>query len=186
MKTLDLTLCSPLRWLAGAVILTFSLSILAADFDSFVGHYSGSAMVVDNTADNTNTRQVTTYISKHKKGFRINWSTTKAKSGKSKEYTIDFVPTKRDHIYAAAQKVNVFGGKQPLDPLQGDPYMWARFTGKSMKMLGLLINEQGEFELFSYTRTLHDDGQAMSLRYLRLDEMGQQRVVEGKLRRQAD
>ena len=36
---------------------------------------------------------------------------------------IDFVPTKRDHIYAAAQKVNVFGGKKPLDPLQGDPYM---------------------------------------------------------------
>ncbi|MBT4628350.1 MAG: hypothetical protein HOC63_16875 [Rhodospirillales bacterium] len=55
-----------------------------------------------------------------------------------------------------------------------------------MKILGLLINEQGEFELFSYTRTLHDDGQAMSLRYLRLDETGQQRVVEGELRRQAD
>ena len=64
--------------------------------------------------------------------------------------------------------------------------MWARVTGKSMKILGLLINEQGEFELFSYTRTLHDDGQAMSLRYLRLDETGEQRVVEGMLRRQAD
>ncbi len=186
MKTLDLTLCSPLRWLAGAMILTFSLSTLAADFDSFVGHYAGSSAIVGNTEGTANSRGIVVDISKHKKGFRINWSTTKAKSGKRKEYTIDFVPTKRDHIYAAAQKINVFGGKQPLDPLQGDPYMWARFTGKSMKILGLLINEQGEFELFSYTRTLHDDGQAMSLRYLRLDETGEQRVIEGELRRQAD
>ena len=186
MKTLDLSLSTPLRWFAGAVILTFSLSALAADFDPFVGHYAGSTTTVGNTEGTANGREITVDISKHKKGFRINWSTTKAKSDKSKEYTIDFVPTKRDHIYAAAQKVNVFGGKQPLDPLQGDPYMWARFTGKSMKVLGLLINEQGEFELFSYTRTLHDDGQAMSLRYLRLDETGEQRVIEGELRRQAD
>ena len=186
MKTLDLTLSSPLRWFAGAVILTFGLSTLAADFDSFVGHYAGSTTIVGNTEGTASSREIAVDISKHKKSFRINWSTTKAKSGKSKEYTIDFVPTKRDHIYAAAQKVNVFGGKKPLDPLQGDPYMWARFTGKSMKILGLLINEQGEFELFSYTRTLHDDGQAMSLRYLRLDETGEQRVIEGELRRQAD
>ena len=186
MKTLGLTLSNPLRWLAGAVILASSLSTLAADFDPFVGHYTGSARVVDNTADNTNTRQVSVDIRKHKKGFHINWSTTKLKTGKSKGYAIDFVPTKRNHIYAAAQKTNVFGGKQPLDPLQGDPYMWARFAGESMKVLGLLINDQGEFELFSYTRTLHDDGQTMSLRYLHLDETGEQRVVEGKLRRQAD
>lgn len=64
--------------------------------------------------------------------------------------------------------------------------MWARFAGESMKVLGLLINDQGEFELFSYTRTLHDDGQTMSLRYLHLDETGEQRVIEGELRRQAD
>ncbi|MGE4633840.1 MAG: hypothetical protein AAEI92_00615 [Arenicellales bacterium] len=186
MKSLNLTLSSPLRWLAGAVILTFSLSTLAADFDPFFGRYAGSATVVGNTAGNVDSRKITVDISKHKKGFRVYWSTTKPKTGKSKEYTIDFVPTKRDHIYAAAQKINVFGGKKPLDPLQGDPYMWARFTGNNMKVLGLLINEQGEFELFSYTRTLHDDGQAMSLRYLRLDEMGEQRVIEGELRRQAD
>ena len=186
MKSLDLTLSNPWRWLAGVAILTFGLSTLAADFDPFIGHYAGSSMVVSNVADNTNARKVAVEVGKHKKGFRINWSTTKPKTGKTKEYTIDFVPTKRDHIYAAAQKVNVFGGKEPLDPLQGDPYMWARFTGKSMKILGLLINEQGEFELFSYTRTLHNDGQAMSLRYLRLDETGEQRVIEGELRRQAD
>ncbi len=123
MKSLDLTLSSPLRWLAGAVILTFSLNTLAADFDPFVGHYAGSTTIVGNTEGTANGREITVDISEHKKGFRINWSTTKAKSGKSKEYTIDFVPTKRDHIYAAAQKVNVFGGKQPLDPLQGNPYM---------------------------------------------------------------
>lgn len=186
MKTLDLTLSNPWRWLAGAVILTFSLSALAADFDAFVGRYAGSATVVANNEGTASGREITVDIRKHKKGFRINWSTAKAKSGKSKEYTIDFVPTKRDHIYAAAQKVNVFGGKKPLDPLQGDPYMWARFTGKSMKVLGLLINEQGEFELFSYTRTLDDDGQVMSLRFLRLDETGEQRVIEGELHRQAD
>ena len=186
MKTLNHTLSNPWRWLAGAVILTFSLSALAADFDAFVGRYAGSATVVANNEGTASGREITVDIRKHKKGFRINWSTAKAKSGKSKEYTIDFVPTKRDHIYAAAQKVNVFGGKKPLDPLQGDPYMWARFTGKSMKVLGLLINEQGEFELFSYTRTLRDDGQTMSLRFLRLDETGEQRVIEGELHRQAD
>ena len=49
MKTLDLTLSTPLRWVAGAVILTFSLRTPAADFDPFVGHYAGSTTTVGNT-----------------------------------------------------------------------------------------------------------------------------------------
>ena len=76
MKTLDLTLSSPLRWFAGAVILTFGLSTLAADFDSFVGHYASSTTIVGNTEGTASGREIAVDISKHKKSFRINWSTT--------------------------------------------------------------------------------------------------------------
>jgi len=72
MKTLDLTLSTPLRWVAVAVILTFSLSTPAADFDPFVGHYAGSTTTVGNTEGTANGREITVDISKHKKGFRIN------------------------------------------------------------------------------------------------------------------
>ena len=156
-------------------------SVQASDFDPFIGRYAGEAKVV--SSDNQSPRAVTVEISKKKSGFSVAWSTTKIGESAGKTYAIDFIPTDRPEIFAAAQKVNVFGGRQPLDPLKGDAYMWARIRGNSLKIQGLLINDEGEFEMLSYNRTLLADGKTLSLHYARFNEAGEKVVVEGTLKR---
>ena len=55
-------------------------------------------------------------------------------------------------------KTNVFGGRVALDPLKGDPYVWARITGDTLTVFALLITEDGDYEMQVYDRTLTPKG----------------------------
>ena len=175
------------------MLLGVSLPAQSADFSPFLGSFEGQARIVGED-QNTPPRDVTVEIEKHKKGFTISWATTKTSTSgkkKKKEYSIDFLPTDRKGIYAAGQKVNVFGGRKPLDPLKGDPYLWARIRDNQLTIVGLLILDTGVFELFSYHRTLLDQGNTMDLHYHRIKEgsegrPGEEFEVKGTLTRSAD
>ena len=165
--------------------LLFQVQAVAAadDIDRFVGRYQGRATITEGNGEID--RDLSVDVSKTKQGFNVKWtSVTRKKDGKlkSKEYTIDFIPTRRANVYAAAMKTNIFGAREPLDPMRGDPYVWARITGDTLGLFALLINDDGGYEMQAYDRTLAAEG--LNLKYSRIRDGRQLRTIEALLRRQ--
>ncbi|MDD9858418.1 MAG: hypothetical protein OXU96_10295 [Gammaproteobacteria bacterium] len=147
--------------------LLFAANLPAADFQQFVGSYSGSAQVESDGA--TRQRDMSVNISTAGKGFEVNWKSVSYKADgriKEKEYSINFLPTRRDGIYASAMGVDVFGNPTPLDPMKGDPYVWGRITGDTLTVFSLFIDQDGGYEMQEYNRTLADGG--LDLDYQRI------------------
>ena len=142
------------------------LPALAADISDFLGTFTGTTKM---SSDGTEAdRDMSVTISDAKSGFTLSWTSIIHKSdGRVKEnkYTITFTPSQRDGIFASAMKTNVFGKAVPLDPLKGDPYVWARVTSDTMTVFSLLIDEEGNYIVQEYHRTLAEGG--LNLEYRR-------------------
>ena len=76
---------------------------------------------------------------------------------------------------------NQFGGRVPLDPLKGEPYVWARLHERTLTVHALHIKDDGGFEIQVYDRTLSDGG--LRLRFARQDENGPLKELRGELKR---
>jgi hypothetical protein len=173
-----------LVWALLFSVLVFQPLIATAGniIDPFIGEYLGRVKIID--GDREIERDLGVKISKTKKGFNIEWTATTRKPNgkpKTKKYTIDFLPTKRSNVFAAAMKTNVFGGKEPLDPMKGDPYVWSRVTGDTLSLFALLVRDDGGYELQVYDRTLATDG--LQLKYSRIRDGQPLRAIETLLRR---
>jgi hypothetical protein len=96
------------------------------------------------------------------KGFVVSWSTAVRAPGgqaeKRKAYTITFQPTQRPGIYSSAMRANVFGERVPMDPFKGDPFVWARLSGRTLSVYALIILADGGYDLQIYDRTLTPTG----------------------------
>ncbi len=142
------------------------LPTLAADITDFFGTFTGSATVTSGSVNEDRDMSVT--VSETPKGFQLEWTSVIYKTDgrkKSNEYKILFVPTQRDGVFSSAMKANVFGKAVPLDPLKGDPYVWARLTGNTFSVFSLLIDEDGNYMVQEYHRTLVEGG--LNLEYNR-------------------
>ena len=130
------------------------------ELERFIGIYSGTADVErENGA--TETRNMHVEIRAAGAGFWVKWTTRRTKpSGKvsDKSYDILFEPGGRGDLYSAAMRQNVFGHAVPLDPLKGEPYVWARLSGDTLTVFSLFINPNGDYEMQQYDRTLVDGG----------------------------
>lgn len=147
-----------------------------APIEAFFGTYEGTASGTEN--GESEPRHIKVSIHPHGSGFNVTWSTTKAE-GKSKTYSIDFEATKRPGIFGSAMRRNKFGDSVPLDPLKGDSYVWARITGQTLTVYGLLITEEGSYEMQVYHRSLSDEG--LDLEFFRYLEGEPVRLISGKL-----
>jgi len=164
------------------VVLALAVGLLAtqarAEAEPFYGTYSGSAEV--SSLDGTKIpRDMSVEISGTKDGFRVQWtSVTYRTNGKTKEksYTIDFVPSDRAAVYAAAQRKNVFGHEVQLDPMKGEPYVWARFSDQTLTVYSLFVDADGGYILQQYDRTLAENG--LNLRFQTIRDGQIQRAVE--------
>jgi hypothetical protein len=107
-------------------------------------------------------------------------------SGKDEEQPADrvrFVPTRRDNIYSAASRQDMFGKQVPIDPISGkDPYYWARISGKTLSVYNIIINDDGGYEMQVYHRSITDDG-GMKVEFQRIRDGAPQRTVSGILKR---
>src|SRR5262249_43591033 len=95
-------------------------------FEKFYGEWVGTA--TSDTTGEIAPRDIRAKIGASGSGFSISWVLVIHKaSGKEKrsEFAVTFQPTKRPNIYGSAMRVDMFGNAAPLDPLKGDPYMWA-------------------------------------------------------------
>jgi len=147
--------------------LSFATNLPAADFERFVGSYAGSAQVESDGESQKRDMSVT--IAPAGKGFEVNWKSISYRADgriKEKEYAIDFLPTRRDGIYASAMGIDVFGNPTQLDPMKGDPYVWGRITGDTLTVFSLFIDQNGGYEMQEYNRTLADGG--LDLDYQRI------------------
>lgn len=130
-----------------------------ADVARFVGDYSGSAEV-ETYDGGTAQRDMSVSIRETRDGFTVKWNSTTWRDGKGKQktYTISFVPTDRDSVYAAAMTRNVFGHEVPLDPMKGEPYVWSRIVGDTLTVFSLYVSASGGYELQQFDRTLVPEG----------------------------
>lgn len=154
LRLLRLHLLLPL-----VLIWLLPMSALAAPIESFTGTYSGESEEI--IAGETEPRDLSTTISPTKEGFSVTWtSVLYRRDGRrtEKTYTIEFLPSQRAGIFGSAMKVNVFGKQVPLDPLQGEPFVWARLEGDTLSVFSLIITEDGQYHLQEYHRTLADGG----------------------------
>lgn len=150
--------------------------------EKFYGQYEGEA--ISNTGGTLRERDLRVEIGPHEKGFTVRWiSVTRRASGrlKRKEYTIDFYRSGREHIYASGMRRDMFGNPVPMDPMKGDPYVWARIDGDTLTVYALHVLEDGGYELQTYDRTVIPEG--LRLEYSRVRDGEIFRSVTGVLRR---
>ncbi|MDF3416017.1 hypothetical protein HKX54_16230 [Sulfitobacter sp. M57] len=141
---------------------------MAAEIDRFEGTFTGQAEFTVNGA--AQKRDMSTTIKAQNDGFVLSWTSVTFRSdGRTKEatYTIQFVPSARDNIFQSAMKKNLFGKATPLDPLQGEPFVWARFEGDMFSVFSLFINETGDYEVQEFHRSLAEGGLDLLFRRFR-------------------
>ncbi|MEL6466322.1 MAG: hypothetical protein AAFQ58_15265 [Pseudomonadota bacterium] len=170
------------RWVRSAVwaaLFTFTLTMILstgqarAEITPFLGSYVGSAEVTQIDGMKI-PRDMSVEISETKQGFRVKWtSVTYRASGKvsEKSYTVDFVPSGRGNVYAAAQKKNVFGHEVQLDPMKGEPYVWSRIDEQTLTVYSLFVAEDGGYSLQQYDRTLSEGGLDLRFQNIRNGEI---------------
>ena len=179
---------SPLSVASALFALACATLLLAAQARAeilpFVGSYTGNAEVTQ--VDGTKIpRDMSVTIKETKQGFTVTWtSVTYKASGKisEKSYSIDFVPSGRGNVYAAAQKKNVFGHEVQLDPMKGEPYVWSRINGQTLTVYSLFVDVDGGYSLQQYDRTLADGG--LNLRFQNIRDGEILRAVETFLTRE--
>lgn len=149
---------------------------------SFVGEYQGHS--IEDSESVLTVHDIDVRITRFDGGFTVEWNTvTRNANGKAErsKYSVNFVPTRREHIFASAMAPNLFGKQVPLNPLEGEPFMWARIMGPTLSVYAMFVTESGGHDMQIYERTLTEGGMQLKIQRLR-DEMPY-RVITGTLRK---
>ena len=160
--------------------LAATAEAVSPEIETFFGEYEGEA-VTDHDGE-IQRRDLRVKISPLKNGFTVNWiSVTKRANGKlkRKEYSIDFLRTRRNNIYRSGERKDMFGNAVPLDPLKGDPYVWARVHEDTLTVYALHVLEDGGYEMQTYARKRIAQG--LDLKYSRVRDGKVLRTVNGTL-----
>jgi hypothetical protein len=171
-------------------LLTLTLLLMAGrlhaqdlEIEAFYGHFTGIAdEQVDGESEH---RQLSVKIEPVDDNFEITWTTRVKRSDLSQKdhvYHILFRKTRRGAIYASAMRMNVFGKHIPMDPLAGDPFVWARIHDKTLTVYAMMITNQGAYDMQIYDRTLLDNGD-MALAYTRILDGSISKTVTAELHR---
>jgi len=173
--------------ISARIALLLALAILSrmasaeSDVAKFYGKYEGQ--VTSDSQGEVEPRDSTVEIAPHKNGFIVKWISVSHKAGgliKRKKYNIEFRTTRRRNVYKAGMRTNIFGASIPLDPMRGDPYIWARIDGPVLTVYALQILDDGSYEMQIYERTLTVQG--LDIKYSRLREGKLLRSASGSLK----
>ena len=96
-------------------------------------------------------------------------------------YSINFVPSDRDDVYSAAMRKNMFGHEVQMDPMKGEPYVWARIIDDTMTVFSLFVDDEGGYEIQEFNRTLAEEG--LELDFLSVRNGAVRRRIETMLTR---
>ena len=149
-------------------------------FLPFVGTYTGQTVLA--TASGLTKRDLDVVIKREGDGFSVEWTTITQKPPgkiKSARHIVAFAPTARPGVYQPVGKVNRLGRTVPLEPLKGDPQVWARIAGKTMSVYATVITEDGGVEMQTYDRSLVPGG--MELVFTRIRNGQELKDIRAKL-----
>ena len=175
---MNMLLIRPLL-VCATMILVATVEAAPADFEAFFGEYEGQAIT---NHGELRKRDLRVKISPYENGFTVNWiSVTRKANGKlkRKEYSINFHPTRRSNIYRSGERKDLFGNAVPLDPMKGDPYVWARIHEDTLTVYALHVLEDGGYEMQTYERRRVPGG--LDLKYSRVRDGEILRTVRGTL-----
>ena len=151
----------------------------------FFGNYTGQSISLADQG--LSERDLAVTIKPYQnEGFSLDWTTiTKRPDGKSKHqsYAVAFEPTPRAGIYRAAQRRNMFGHFMPLDPMAGEPYLWAHLSNDTLTVQALIITEDGGYEIQTYERRLAPHG--LDLTFSRVADGKILKTINGVLRKES-
>lgn len=155
--------------------------------EAFYGRYIGSSTKADTSEITDRDMDVVIKKGKGGKSFIIDW-TTITRGGdnklKRKRQEIEFQHTARKDVFEAGMRTDKFGGRIPMDPMKGEPYVWARIHKDTLTVFALLITDEGSFEVQVYERTLTDKG--LQLEFSRFRDGLQRRHITAFLEKKAD
>lgn len=152
-------LCVALLLCLAAPVWAYGTSI-KSDASRFLGEYSGSAEV-QQLDGSTEQRDMSVTIAETEEGFSVEWRTAIRRADgdeRTKAYRIDFLASERDDVFSAAMKTNVFGHTVQMNPMKGEPYVWARIIGDTLTVFSLYVAENGDYLMQQYDRTLAEGG----------------------------
>lgn len=174
-----------LKAAAAALLLGLSCVLPAAvhaqgvDMNAFYGRFEGMGIAEDAESIyfETTVRELAVEIRPGAEGFEIYWSTAFSKGGdpnaptrKQREATIKFAPTAQPGIFASIER----------DPF-GKPMWWAALRGQTLYTYMMQIDNQGQWIIQKYARTL--TGTGMDLQFERYRDGEDVRTVKGRLNR---
>ena len=171
-------------------LLLISSSVWSAEgrsIEDFYGEFVGHVVTNNDGKEIDRDLSVSIRPAKQEGRFLVKWATVIRKASgklKRKVYNIKFARTHRTNIYSSAMKKNVFGGSVALDPLKGDPFVWARIKGDTLTVHALIISDDGGYQMQIYDRTLNDEG--LMLNYVLKDRGNYVKKISTQLVRVAD
>lgn len=135
-----------------------------APFERFFGQYQGESTSIPE--GEVAKRNISVSISPAKKGFVVEWEAEISKAeGRSKQKgsAVSFVPAKRKNIYKSAMRRDVFGHTAPMNPLKGDPFVWAITAADTLTVYVLRVTKSGEQDLRIHKHSLTPQGMEAEL-----------------------
>lgn len=153
------------------------------DIKAFYGKYAGSG--VANSEDSlyfaVTVRDTDVTIGPTQDGFRVTWTTVIRQGGDPSKPNVRRRSTTVDFVQQV--KLNQFVGK-PGDGLPPGGQAWARIINNTLTIYIFSVDEDGNYEIQSYARTL--TGAGMDLVFSRIRDGEQTRTVKAKLTRMAN
>ena len=167
-------------WMAivATLMVVTPAAVQDAAIEKFFGQYTGTGAEAEPKGKRLRVsgRDFDVDIAAEGDGFSVTW-TTISRAGaadapkiKRKTNTIIFVPAGRPGLFVA---------KEQGDAVAGEPYTWARIVGTTLKVYSITLNEDGEYEIQQYNRTLAEAGMILEFKRIREGELV--RVVRGRL-----
>lgn len=181
-KAMSLPSYVTLAWIVFALSAFPATSNAAYPYEKFLGEYLGEG--ISNAGDDLTKRDLRVEIKPRSDGFTVTWVSVIHESDgglKRKAFTVHFKPSRQSGLYGSAMRTDMFGNQVPLDPLNGEPYVWARISGETLFVYTMLITDTGGYEMQVYERTLTPGG--MDLTYSRVRDGKVMRTVKGTLKR---
>ncbi|MFZ1416533.1 MAG: hypothetical protein WAS73_18450 [Defluviicoccus sp.] len=169
-------------WLLTGIVTAALAESVRPALEAFFGTYKGQTILESDGV--MTTRDLDVAIAPTRTGFNVRWTTTtlgRDGATKRESSSIDFEPTVRAGIFASQMRSDMFGNRIPLDPLRGDPFVWARLLDTTLTVYALLITDDGGYEMQVYHRTLADGG--LALKFFRFREGDALRTVTAALKR---
>jgi hypothetical protein len=151
---------------------------------AFFGRFTGSGIAAGEDADylGVTQRDLDVQIQAQGSGFSATWRTVLRQGGvpgspniRTREVSLTFAPLGRPGLFRAGESG---------DPTAGQPLVWARIRGSTLFIYEINMTEDGRWDVQTYARTV--SGAGMQLEYTRLRDGERQRIVRGRMVKQAN